>query len=105
MNKTAQILLTAADLIEHVGWTRGVFARSKFNRPICPKAQGAACWCAIGAILSLCDTNTGFRVIDILEKKAGNNFNVPYWNDGPAQAAENVANTMRECALEILGEA
>jgi hypothetical protein len=103
MNKTAQILLTAADLIEHVGWTQGSLAKSVMGEDIGPYAHGAVCWCAQGAIglVGGKDLAATYSANIALDSEVGQ---VHLWNDHPAQTAENVAGTMRKVALEILGE-
>lgn len=96
------ILLAAADLIEHVGWSQGAYARDYegyITHECNPLAVG---WCAAGAMQAVADDcpkdiRSDHRIsYEVLTAVVGN---VVCWNDETLQTPEKVAARMREVAL------
>ena len=106
MNKTQQLLLTAADVVEHVGWTQGQFARSDRGYAVTEDHIEAGKFCAIGALkFASGDFSDNYQLalrpaIEAI-KRSGRIADVVHWNDRSIQTAENVANTMRQAAYKL----
>lgn len=56
---TLQILKEARLLIsDPERWTKGTFARNSENDPVLPDDKQAVCWCAVGSVGKVCETDS-----------------------------------------------
>lgn len=52
MTKTTELLRAGRDMIEHVGWTKGAYARDAEEREVRLEQPEACAFCAIGALMA-----------------------------------------------------
>ena len=95
MKPETEILLMAADIIEHVGWCQ----RTRFRRN---RAGNLLAACAVGAVdMALEETNppelTRYYVIDALKASIQRRC-VASWNDDPSRTRKQVYTALRKAA-------
>lgn len=77
-------------------WIKGDFARDALGNPLeSGNSTGAACWCLLGARDKVCPTSSPrrrdmSRVMFGHYQHAGEDFNVPIFNDAPGTTFEEV---------------
>ncbi|MDQ6875418.1 MAG: hypothetical protein M3042_10220 [Actinomycetota bacterium] len=89
----ADVLDSAADLLERDGWCQGVFRRADGARCVADAIDDAA---AVGPDLWKL---ARVAVAEHLALKTP----LTYWNDAPGQTAANVLATLRSVAADLRG--
>jgi len=105
--KAAEILESAAAVIQGGFWTQAAFARTAIGgRPVGHDTVGAGCWCALGAMREAADTlRAGHLAYELAEKTIERRSDVgfarvPGWNDAASEPME-VAQAMWEAAAAL----
>lgn len=114
MNEIAQILYSAADLVDK-GWCQKSSARDINLNPVSPWSSNARYFCAHGAInaITRCgDRDQGFGedahfcAVSALKESLGSSCLDSYdgifrWNDNPQRTAPEVSALLRETAKNV----
>lgn len=110
-----ELLLKAADLIEHNDWTQGAYARNVNGCGVYPNSISAMSFCVVGAMTrtvfdesrerllregksdSAADQILGRQAADLLTSQICQS-DVPDWNDDPARTKAEVVQALRAAA-------
>lgn len=104
----ALLFETAADIVEHVGWTQGELAKDKYGCKVEYSSPKAACFCGEGALRkanSLAGRKYDFsKVFDALLQFRlfpSSNQGIHPWNDRRTRTKEDVADVFRDAATLV----
>lgn len=107
--KAAEILESAAAVIQGGFWTQRTFARATRRVIVSGDSPAARQWCALGALIESADgLRLGHKAYELAENTLiglTNKEEVAQWNDAPGRTHEEVANAMWQAAAQLRGEA
>lgn len=109
-NLTADILQTAGDIVNYIGWTKGDYAKDAYENPVSAWHDAATCFCAVGAIRLASQMAVGStkrlyeeatECTNTLKKVLGGEFEfvyVPKWNDARTRKKADVVEALYAAA-------
>lgn len=106
MSIECELLLTAADLLEYVGWCRGAAIRDLNGKEIRSNDEDAAAFCIQGAIWAVGDA-WGVRTVEAMNAVSeyrwlqSNDKAIPLlaaWNDRECKSGKEAAELLRRVA-------
>ena len=111
MNKTREVLLKAAELLETKGWTQKEYARDAMGRPTGTLSPDAACYCLMGSIYAAGDQLEvdiyGEQVVEKVRAQLPystiprfNDAAIPRFNDAVERTKEEVIAVLKAAAEE-----